>query len=156
MGGAVGTGGGVGAAVGTVTAKLEGRALDAAVAERLGWAHECQLVLGTYHGTENCLYLWPERAAYRRRSEHDGFWERWSPDGAAVIVNPHVPAYSTSLADAWALVEWLGWDCVVEHLTGWGYRAAFKSPATLEVFEAKWHDQPAEALCRAFLAATEP
>jgi hypothetical protein len=82
------------------------RELDALVAEKvMGWARDSRLTFGDDLGIKDCYYLWPEQAVYRHKSEHDAYWERWSPNGAEVIINEFVPAYSTDIAAAWQVVE---------------------------------------------------
>ena len=82
-----------------------GRELDARVAEKvMGFSKEQRLTLGEYHGIKDVLYLEPGCAAYRRKSEHDGYWENWSPTGAEVIVSDCVPPYSTDIAAAMELL----------------------------------------------------
>lgn len=83
-----------------------GRELDALVAEKvMGWPHEQMLVgIGTFY---DAMHLEPSRAAYRRRSHVDRFWERWSPSGSEVVVSDTVPSYSTDIAAAWEVVEHL-------------------------------------------------
>ena len=83
-----------------------GRELDALVAEKvMGWALEHRLVgAGTLADPKR---LEPEQAVYRVRSEADSYWQNWSPDGADRVLDDMLPRYSTDIAAAWDVVEWL-------------------------------------------------
>lgn len=86
---------------------MTNRELDALVHEAVfGYPHECQLIGAGTEGDPKRLDF-PD-AAYRRRSTEDRYWERFSPDGAEVVINSSLPHYSTGIAAAWQVVEKLG------------------------------------------------
>ena len=88
------------------------REIDALVAEHvMGQPRECRLVgVGT---RADPMRLEPIDGVWRHRTDNEGYWERWSPDGADKVVNElGVLAYSTSISAAWEVVEKMGeqWD----------------------------------------------